>query len=103
MLRWLATLVLAGILTSFAVLLITGRYAEQGQVVVVLAPGRGLHLGDVFVLTGWLVGLFLCLVLAQRSGSGEVGRRSRGTRDWPSASTADRKVGSARGNAEEQQ
>jgi hypothetical protein len=52
-LRWLFALVIAGIVSAFAVLLLTGQYVNDGPVLVTLSEGRGIHKGDVFVVTGW--------------------------------------------------
>ena len=66
MLRWLLALVVAGVLSAFAVLLLTGEYVNDGPVLVRLGEDRGIHLGDLFVLTGWAAallseaGLLLC-------------------------------------------
>ncbi len=60
-LRWLLALVAAGVLSAFAVLLVTGQYRSEGPVLVTLTAGHGLHQGDVFVLTGWAAGV-LCLL-----------------------------------------
>jgi hypothetical protein len=65
-LRWLCALVPAGVLTVFAFLLITGRYINDGPVLVRLGEDRGLHEGDLFVLAGWLVSLLVLAVLARR-------------------------------------
>ena len=57
MLRWLLALVIAGIVSAFAVLLLTGEYVNDGPVLVRLGEDRGIHLGDLFVLTGWAAAL----------------------------------------------
>ena len=57
MLRWLFALVVAGIVSAFAVLLLTGEYANDGAVLVRLAEDRGIHEGDVLVLAGWATAL----------------------------------------------
>jgi hypothetical protein len=56
-LSWLFTLVAVGVLSAFALLLVTGQYHNDGPVLVALAEDRGLHRGDVFVLTGWAAGV----------------------------------------------
>lgn len=56
-LRWLFALVAAGMLTAFAALLLTGRYFNEGPVLVSLSETHGLHKGDVFVITGWAAGM----------------------------------------------
>jgi hypothetical protein len=50
-------------LTAFAVLLVTGRYVNEGPVLLVVADEHGLHKGDVFVLTGWAAGMLSLLGL----------------------------------------
>jgi hypothetical protein len=67
-LRWLFALVAAGVLSAFAVLLVTGRYLNEGPVLVTLTAGHGLHRGDVFVLTGWAAGVLslVGLLVARR-------------------------------------
>jgi hypothetical protein len=52
-LRWLFALVVAGILSVFAFLLITGRYINEGAVLIRLTDTHGLHRGDIFILCGW--------------------------------------------------
>lgn len=54
-----------GVLSGFALLLVTGEYPNDGPVLVRVGPGHGVHLGDVFVLTGWAVAMVLLLVLAR--------------------------------------
>jgi hypothetical protein len=56
-LRWLSALVIAVILSAFAVLLLTGRYVNDGPVLVTLGADRGIHAGDVFIVAGWAVAL----------------------------------------------
>ncbi len=67
-LRWLLAFVTAGTLTVFAVLLVTGSYANEGPILVRVTDGHGVHLGDVFVLTGWAVAMLsqLGLVVIRR-------------------------------------
>ncbi len=59
MLRWLFAIVIAGIVSAFAFLLLTGEYVNDGAVLVELSEDRGIHEGDVFVVTGWATAL-LC-------------------------------------------
>ncbi len=72
MLRWLFAIVIAGILSAFAVLLLTGEYVNDGPVLVALSEGHGIHKGDVFVVTGWAAALLseagLLLIGARRDG-----------------------------------
>ncbi|MGY1831694.1 hypothetical protein ACI8AA_14880 [Geodermatophilus sp. SYSU D01180] len=44
-------------LTAFAALLVTGRYYNEGPVLVRVTAEHGLHRGDVFVVTGWAAGM----------------------------------------------
>ena len=61
-------LVAAALLTAFAFLLVTGKYYNEGPVLLRVSDGHGLHRGDVFVLTGWAAGVLsvLGLVLLRR-------------------------------------
>jgi hypothetical protein len=65
--RWLCALVVGGILSGFAFLLLTGRYIKEGPVVVTVTRTHGLHAGDVFVIGGWTVAMVALLVLTTRS------------------------------------
>ena len=67
-LRWLSALVVAGVLSAFAVLLVTGEYANDGPVLVALGADRGIHQGDVFVITGWAVALLSVIGLLRGAG-----------------------------------
>ena len=71
MLRWLFALVLAGIVSAFAVLLLTGEYVNDGPVLVSLSEDHGIHEGDVFVATGWATALL------SEGGLLLAGRRTR--------------------------
>ena len=62
-LRWLSALVAAGVLSGFAFLLVTGEYINDGQIVLSLIDGHGVHEGDLFVLGGWMVSLLALAVL----------------------------------------
>jgi hypothetical protein len=66
-LRRLSALVVGIILSGFALLLLTGRYSNDGPVLVRLTPAHGLHVGDIFVIAGWVVAMAAVLVLV-RSG-----------------------------------
>ncbi|MGK5110432.1 hypothetical protein [Geodermatophilus sp. CPCC 205506] len=57
MLRWLFALVVAGIVSAFAFLLITGDYLNEGRVLFRLTEDHGMHQGDIFVLCGWAAAL----------------------------------------------
>lgn len=56
-LRWLSALVVAAVLSAFAVLLLTGQYVNEGPVLVRLTRTHGVHVGDLFVVLGWAVAL----------------------------------------------
>ncbi|MGY1779763.1 hypothetical protein [Geodermatophilus sp. SYSU D01036] len=80
MIRWACAVVVGAVLSGFAFLLLTGRYDNDGPVVVRMTPEHGLHLGDVFVLVAWAVAMALLLVLARTGGrpAGGTGRRHDG-------------------------
>jgi hypothetical protein len=80
--RWLCAAVVEAILSVFAFLLLTGRYINEGPVVMSLSLRHGLHAGDLFVLAGWVVATsaIAALALSRRDarsvGSGtDPGRR----------------------------
>ncbi len=62
--RWVCAAVAGAVLSGFAFLLVTGRYANDGPVLLQLWAGHGLHLGDLFVATGWAVAMVMLAVLA---------------------------------------
>ena len=70
MLRWLCALVIAGIVSAFAFLLLTGEYINDGAVLVKLSEDHGIHEGDLFIATGWATALL-----------SEAGLLFMGTRD----------------------
>ena len=70
MIRWLCALVVGGILSGFAALLLTGRYINDGPVLVTLDRSHGLHVGDLCVAGGWLLGVLALVALTARSGRG---------------------------------
>lgn len=63
--RWLYVLVVGGIVSGFTLLLITGRYINDGPVVITLTRSHGLHAGDLFVITGWAVAMAALVLLAR--------------------------------------
>jgi hypothetical protein len=67
-LRWLCALVVGGILSVFTFLLLTGRYMNDGPVVLALTDSRGLHAGDLFVVVGWAVGMATLVLLTRLRG-----------------------------------
>jgi len=54
---WVFSLAIVVILTGFALLLLSGRYFNDGPVILALSANHGLHKGDVFVVTGWAAGV----------------------------------------------
>ncbi len=67
-LRWLSALVVAGIVSAFAVLLLTGRYINEGPVLVRLSRTHGVHVGDLFVVLGWAAALLAVGGLLRSAG-----------------------------------
>ena len=55
MLRWLYAVAVEAVLTLFAFLLLTGRYINDGPVVVSVTDDQGLHAGDFVIIAAWLV------------------------------------------------
>ena len=68
MLRWLCALVTGGVLSAFALLLVTAEYETAGAVVVEVTRSHGLHAGDLLVVAGWAVAILALLALTVRSG-----------------------------------
>ncbi len=68
MTRWLCALMVGAIVSGFAFLLLTGRYINDGEVVVALTANHGLHAGDLFVIAGWAVAMLALLILAALPG-----------------------------------
>ncbi len=64
MIRWLCLLVTGAVVSGFALLLITGTYANDGPVVLRISAEHGLHEGDLFVAGGWLAAMLALLWLA---------------------------------------
>jgi short subunit fatty acids transporter len=56
-LRRLSALLIAGVVSAFAVLLLTGQYVNEGPVLVRLSQTHGVHVGDLFVVLGWAAAL----------------------------------------------
>jgi hypothetical protein len=79
--RWLYATVAEMVLSGFAFLLLTGRYFNEGRVVVILTRDHGLHSGDFFVLGGWVVATaaLLALVLPRRAPT-RIGAAARAGR-----------------------
>jgi hypothetical protein len=59
--------------SGFAFLLLTGRYINDGPVLVTLSSQHGLHEGDLFVIAGWAVSMVCLFALAVMPG--KVARR----------------------------
>ncbi len=68
MLRWLFAIVIAGIVSAFAVLLLTGEYLNEGPVLLSLTPTHGVHEGDLYVLGWWAVALLAEVGLLRATG-----------------------------------
>ena len=68
MLRWPCALVVGGVVSTFAILLLTGRYKKEGPVVATVSADHGLHVGDVFVIAGWAAAMLALLWLVLMSG-----------------------------------
>ena len=66
-LRWLCALIVGAVLSGFAFLLLTGRYVNDGPVLVALSATHGLHLGDLFIATGWAVAMLAVVWLTVTS------------------------------------
>ena len=61
-------LALLGVLSVFAVLLLTGRYVNQGPVLLRLGEDHGIHAGDVLIILGWAVALLSVVGLLRGAG-----------------------------------
>ena len=68
MLRWLFAIIIAGIVSAFAVLLLTGQYVNEGPVLVRLSQTHGVHVGDLFVVLGWAAALLAVGGLLRSAG-----------------------------------
>ena len=64
--RRLYALVVGGIVSGFTVLLITGRYINDGPVVITLTKTHGLHVGDLFVIAGWVIAMAALVLLVRK-------------------------------------
>lgn len=65
--RWLCALLVGGVLSGFAFLLVTGQYLNDGPVVLSLTRSHGLHAGDLFVVAGWAVAMAALAILVVQS------------------------------------
>ncbi len=68
MLRWLSALLIAAVLSAFAVLLLTGRYLADGPVLLRFGPEHGIHAGDLFIVLGWAAALLAVVELMRATG-----------------------------------
>ena len=66
--RWLSALLIAAVLSAFAVLLLTGRYLADGPVLLRFGPDHGVHAGDLFVVLGWALALLAEVGLLRAPG-----------------------------------
>jgi hypothetical protein len=66
LIRWVCALVVVGVLSCFAFLLVTGRHLADGPVILRVTEDRGLHEGDLFVGVGWAVAVLAAVVLTLR-------------------------------------
>ena len=65
----MCALLTGGILSAFALMLITAaEYETEGPVVVEVTRAHGVHAGDLLVVGGWVVAILALLVLTVRSG-----------------------------------
>ena len=62
-LRRLCALVVAGVLTGFTFLLLTGDYINEGPVLASVSKDHGIHSGDLWVLAGWAVAMITLVAL----------------------------------------
>ncbi len=68
-LRWLLALVVTGVLSTFAVLLLIADYDDDdGRVLLHLTETHGVHTGDLFIVAGWAVALAALLGLLVVAG-----------------------------------
>ena len=63
MLRALVGLVVTGVLSVFALLLLNGQYRVDGPVIATLSEAHGIHRGDILIAGGWLIGMIAIAVL----------------------------------------
>lgn len=66
--RWLCAAVVGLVVTGFAFLLLTGSYYKDGRVLATLQENRGLHVGDLFVILGWLAAMAALVALTAAAG-----------------------------------
>ncbi|WP_222262173.1 hypothetical protein [Modestobacter marinus] len=65
--RWLGALLVALVLTGFALLLLSGQYFRDGPVVAKVTENHGIHRGDIGIVSVWALGMIgLGLTLSHR-------------------------------------
>jgi hypothetical protein len=65
--RWLGALLVALVLTGFALLLLSGQYFREGPVVATVSENHGIHRGDIGIVSVWGLGMIgLGLTLTSR-------------------------------------
>jgi hypothetical protein len=65
--RWLGALLAAGVMTAFALLLLSGQYFREGPVVATLTHNHGIHRGDIGIMAAWTLGMIgLALTVPRR-------------------------------------
>jgi len=67
---WACAVVAVVVLTGFAGLLVTGRYLADGPVLFAVSKRHGLHEGDLYVGTGWVLAVAAVLLLTLRRRRG---------------------------------
>jgi hypothetical protein len=66
--RRMYALVVGAVLTLFAFLLLTGRYINDGPILLRISDRHGLHAGDLFIIGGWTVGMTALVLLTTSRG-----------------------------------
>lgn len=64
--RVMCAVTIGAVLSGFAFLLLTGRYIDDGPVLVSLTAHHGLHEGDLFVIGGWALAMAALVALVSR-------------------------------------
>lgn len=90
MLRWVSGTVAAIVLSGFTLLLLTGKYREEGPTIASVSATHGLHQGDLYVIAGWLVAMlavaYLVLLPHGKRPPGPRAERGSPGRPRPAAS-----------------
>ncbi len=66
--RRLSALLVAAVLSAFAVLLLTGRHLADGPVLLRLGNDHGVHAGDLLVVLGWAAAVLAVAGLVRAPG-----------------------------------